>query len=705
MMKRDRHSGKIINDRYELLRLIDEGGMGAVYLGRDIRLGRRAAVKFLHAEITAGDAAVKRFYREGQAASAVNHPNIISVFDVGVSEWGEPFLVMEYLSGENLGSILKHKKRLDSATALGIMEPALRGLSAAHDQNIVHRDLKPENIFVVRIKDGSPIVKLIDFGISKVVETNEPHLTKTGAMLGTPSYMSPEQARGKGNFDHRADLYSMGVILYLILTGGHPFVGESYNDLIINILTEPPRDPFSINPDFPRDILPIIDKLLEKEPDKRYSDCKALLAALETLEAFDHRADALNALASDMAPDRFDSDDFESPFMRSKDSDDLAATVYAKMGPDETIAVDPDSATDGTGSKPMDPKSPATVGAGSKKGEQNKPDSDTRESKKAEGRKRNSERELSWDMIPSQVPPPHVRKPAARSIWPTFFLLFFLFCGGAAAVLGWDMYFSPTVTAPDRNLDTAAKSQGGVSEDTAFSEPKELGNKTQLSAVPTDEDKELGSTVGDTEKLLGVNSTGAPSAAGLSQSQPSSSVTGESGAAPPVAPLPGASPPSLSQSETPKTSASDASKAQPSSGTSGTKPNVASELPKLPKTDNPLPPMTPPTSLKEEPEEEAVQGDETAPLKPQQIDHLLDLKTSKIQNCYDMARISDPSLKGRLVLVVGMGGEDVTVTVQKNELSPYLASCVKRVIGDISPPANDGTLVEIQKEFVFEVSE
>lgn len=679
-MKRDRYSGKIINERYELLRLIDEGGMGAVYLGRDLKLGRKAAVKFLHSELTAGEASVKRFYREAQAASAVYHPNIISIFDVGVSEWGEPYLVMEYLTGETLAGLLKRRKTFDSAAALGVLEPALRGLGAAHEQSIIHRDLKPENIFVVRIPDGAPIVKLIDFGISKFSESDQPQLTRTGALLGTPSYMSPEQARGKGEFDQRSDLYSIGVILYLMLSGDHPFVGQSYNDLIINILTEPPRDPFLINPNFPRDLAPIVQKLLEKEPDKRYPDCKAVLAALETLEAYGKRQAALADLALEMPAENFATGDLgDGEFKRAeKEPDDLAATVFAKMGPDDKPSKEVPPAVSDTAVPPIETQ------------------------------------EMSWDSIPSRIPPPRRRSEERRSPWPTILMLVILFAAGIAVVLGADLLYSSDTTATDQDEETAALREKLTSMQENTQSSTDL--RTDSTAVVNGADAESSeNTTTETKLPDSDSSTDAPkdtvdSAEGAI---PALAVTETDGAADLTASV---NPPDTRAVPPPKNSVPGESERRTTS--ENEKPSAVSGKPdkeKMSGETTDLPPNLPasnPSSV--EPESVSPNPFESGPnpfesgtrsLSPQKVDRLVDAESSRIQNCYDMARISAPTLSGQLELVVGMAGEKVQVSVQKNELTPYLASCVERVILSITPPPNDGTLVEILKEFNFRTAE
>ncbi len=672
-MKRDRYSGKIINERYELIRLIDEGGMGAVYLGRDIRLGRKAAVKFLHSELTAGDASVKRFYREAQAASAVNHPNIISVFDIGVSEWGEPYLVMEYLAGETLGNLLKRKKLFNTATALGILEPALRGLNAAHEQNIIHRDLKPENIFMVRIPDGYPLIKLIDFGISKFSESDQPQLTRTGALLGTPSYMSPEQARGKGEFDHRADLYSMGVILYLMLSGEHPFVGQSYNDLIFNILTEPPRDPYTANPDFPKDVVPIVQRLLEKDPDKRYPDCKSVLAALESLDAYGERLEALAALGKEMQGETFATGDLgEGEFISGNGRpEDLAATVYAKTdsGAEAPKVVDALTA-------------PATPHA---------KDSPKDASSATVGRQEDTQ-ELSWDMIPSHMPPPHRRRDDRKSPWMLLFIVFLMFAVGVGVVFGLDLFYAPDTAAPDKG--------DAVASGDPAAEPKEVQDTALRNVHP------------DTLLVPGAAGEGAvedtdaegteTSVSDSETAQPDTSSSGELSGASVVAEE-NAAQKNQTEEKTTENRTSLSSKGN-QLGRSGEKSNASTgKSEKVSGSSGGL--LSSPSKAPgfEEDQEVPPAPFETVdnPLQPERIDRLLDSKSKRIQNCYDMARLADPKMEGSLVLVVGMAGDKVQVSVRRNETTEYLASCVKRVIKSIKPPPNDGTLVEILKEFEF----
>jgi len=206
--------------------------------------------------------------------------------------------VMEYLQGEALSDMLERAGTLDLPTACGIVEPALVALQAAHDQGIVHRDLKPENIFLAHQPGEAPEVKLIDFGISKINEAvGQTKLTRDGSLLGTPEYMSPEQARGAADLDHRSDIYAMGVILYEMLVGERPFVGENYNELLMAVLTEEPRPPHDVNPDFPDEAAEVIGPALANDPADRFQTATEMLESLRSMPGFASRVQQLTMLA------------------------------------------------------------------------------------------------------------------------------------------------------------------------------------------------------------------------------------------------------------------------------------------------------------------------------------------------------------------------------------------------------------------------
>jgi serine/threonine protein kinase len=289
----------LLDGRYRILRLLGEGGMGAVYLASHVGLSRDVAIKFLHAELVSREDIVGRFYREAQAAAAIRHKNIIDVFDVGISPQGEPFLVMEYLEGESLASLLKRAGPLDLGAACAVIEPVLQALQAAHCKGIIHRDIKPDNIFLACQKDAPPVVKIIDFGISKFTQGDlDKWRTKTGSILGTPAYMSPEQARGSASLDHRTDLYSMGTILFEMLTGGLPFAGSNFAEYLSAMLIEEPRSPQSVHAGFPIEAEPLVRRALAKDPNQRFQNATEMLDALIALPSCDARQERLALLVS-----------------------------------------------------------------------------------------------------------------------------------------------------------------------------------------------------------------------------------------------------------------------------------------------------------------------------------------------------------------------------------------------------------------------
>ena len=306
-----------------------------MYFGNHNIIGKKVAVKFLHAEFANSEEVLKRFYREAQAAASIGHKNIIDVMDVGVSHDGEPYLVMEYLEGEDLDSMLERNGALDLATACGIIEQALLALGAAHEKGIIHRDLKPGNIFLVHQKDETPLVKLIDFGISKFTQaTGQEKLTQTGSLLGTPSYMSPEQAMGSSEIDARADIYAMGVIFYQMLTNGLPFEGENYNELLVNVLTKEPRPPSEVYADFPIDAEPVVMKEISKDPADRSQSTAEFIASLKTLGAYSERQEGLTLLGTIIKANSFAGGDLGSKISGTEVSAiDVLAQIAQKGTP------------------------------------------------------------------------------------------------------------------------------------------------------------------------------------------------------------------------------------------------------------------------------------------------------------------------------------------------------------------------------------
>ena len=290
----------LLDQRYRIVRLLGEGGMGAVYLGEHVGLRRPVAVKLLHAQFANRDDVVKRFQREAQAAAAIRHPNIVEVFDVGVSTGGEPYLVMEYLEGEGLRELMTRNRRIDLPAASAVLEPVLSALAAAHRQGIIHRDLKPENIFLAFRANEPRVVKLIDFGISKLTAAGTDHFrTQTGFVLGTPMYMSPEQARGAAALDHRTDLYAAGTMLFEMLTGELPFASENFNEFFAKLLTEEARPARAVYPELPLDVEAFLRKALRKDPAQRFASADEMLEALHALSGHARDSEQLRLLGGE----------------------------------------------------------------------------------------------------------------------------------------------------------------------------------------------------------------------------------------------------------------------------------------------------------------------------------------------------------------------------------------------------------------------
>jgi len=269
--------------KYTLARVIGKGGMGVVYEALNTAIGKRVAIKLVSSDLSKNTDAVRRFQREAQAASAVESAHIVDIFDAGVSDDGVPYIVMELLRGEDLGHRIKRLGRLDLDDALHITVQILRGLARAHTAGIVHRDLKPDNVFLVDRDDDSTFVKVLDFGISKVARTGQTPvqtLTKQGTVLGTPFYMSPEQAQGLPDTDGRADLWSVGAILYECLTGRAPHTGASYEQVIVHICTKDADDVRMHNPGVPEGVAQVIARALEREREDRFENAREFLEVL-----------------------------------------------------------------------------------------------------------------------------------------------------------------------------------------------------------------------------------------------------------------------------------------------------------------------------------------------------------------------------------------------------------------------------------------
>jgi hypothetical protein len=267
---------------YRVLKQIGEGGMGSVWLAEHIALGRRAALKVLHPEYSNRPDIVTRFFNEARAATAIADPGIVQIFDFGQHVDGSAYIVMELLDGEPLDRRLRREGALGLGDGLRLMRQVASTLGAAHARGIVHRDLKPENIFVVRDPEvpGGERAKVLDFGIAKLAGEPGAVKTQTSAMMGTPTFMSPEQCRGAGYVDQRSDVYSLGCVLFTLVVGRPPFQAEGVGDIIAMHLREPAPAPSQLRPGIPLEIDQLVLRRLAKDPAQRFQTAAELAIAI-----------------------------------------------------------------------------------------------------------------------------------------------------------------------------------------------------------------------------------------------------------------------------------------------------------------------------------------------------------------------------------------------------------------------------------------
>jgi serine/threonine-protein kinase len=271
--------GDILGGKYRIDRILGAGGVGVIAAATHVELGQKCAIKVLRANV---DPDLRdRFIREARAAARLSGEHVARVMDVGRSADGTPYFVMELLAGEDLGHLVGGEGPLGVEMAIELALQTCEGLAEAHAAGIVHRDLKPRNLFLSRRIHGEPLVKILDFGIAKVRKEGDTHETGTESVFGSPQYMSPEQMRASRDVDARADIWSLGVCLYELLTGKPPFDAPTVPLLCVKVLTEPAPPLHDKRPDLPLELVAIVERCLSKEPEGRFADVGELAAALE----------------------------------------------------------------------------------------------------------------------------------------------------------------------------------------------------------------------------------------------------------------------------------------------------------------------------------------------------------------------------------------------------------------------------------------
>jgi serine/threonine protein kinase len=346
--------GLIVAGRYRLLRKLGQGGMGTVWSARNELIDREVAIKMMRPEAAANPVSLQRFFTEAKASGRLRHPNITEIFDLGQAEDGSPFLVLELLTGEPLDSVLRRVPTLAPVQTLLLGRAIAAGLNVAHAKGIVHRDLKPANIFLHRDPITLDVIpKVLDFGISKVTgpEAIDHHATHTGTVVGSPTYMSPEQARGVSDIDARADLWSVAVLMYKCLTGRAPFNAANYNALMVAIMTEPHSPVTKWIPSVPQVVCDIIDDCLKKERAERgVQSAKVLMQRIDS---------ALLALNAERARIELPSDDIDDdmPTIARGDRHELIQLVTATA----TAAISPPSQQQGGSHTPQPQSDPSAT--------------------------------------------------------------------------------------------------------------------------------------------------------------------------------------------------------------------------------------------------------------------------------------------------------------------------------------------------------
>ncbi|MDB4931249.1 MAG: Serine/threonine protein kinase PrkC, regulator of stationary phase, partial [Myxococcaceae bacterium] len=278
--------GDVVGGRYEIISLLGEGGMGAVFQAKHQVLGRVVAIKVLKPDMATSEQFAGRFLQEARSAAELHHKNIVEISDYGV-DGDRPYMVMEYLKGESLDAYMEREGRLSPGRVVAIMEPVLRALAMAHERGIIHRDIKPDNIFLQTDDDGGePTPKVVDFGIAKrQANEDSPQLTTANMALGTPAYMAPEQIMSSKNATGAADQYAVGVTLYEALTGSYPFDATTINQFIVAKATQEARPILELRPELDPALAAVVMRTLARKPEGRFPTIHALREALVPFRA------------------------------------------------------------------------------------------------------------------------------------------------------------------------------------------------------------------------------------------------------------------------------------------------------------------------------------------------------------------------------------------------------------------------------------
>jgi serine/threonine-protein kinase len=296
--------GDVLAGKYRVERILGEGGMGIVVAATHIALEERVALKFMRAEATQREDGVERFLREARAAVKLKSAHVARVLDVGTLETGSPYIVMEYLEGSDLSEVLVQRGKLTLGEAVEYLLQACDAIAEAHSRGIIHRDLKPANLFVTQARDGTPLLKVLDFGISKmnVLGDRPESMTQSTAILGSPMYMSPEQMKSSRDVDPTTDIWSLGVILYEAVGGRVPFDEETIGALMAKVLTQSPPALQTLRGDLPEPFVAVVARCLEKEPRQRYASVAELARALVpfAITPVEERVARIEAMQGDM---------------------------------------------------------------------------------------------------------------------------------------------------------------------------------------------------------------------------------------------------------------------------------------------------------------------------------------------------------------------------------------------------------------------